>query len=80
MCAFWPNRDEVNAWPTPLILPFHKPLRQHCIALPLSWPSIVRDKVDSKKWLQAFEKISSFIHEVRPFECLMAFIDNFHYN
>jgi hypothetical protein len=32
--------------PTHLILSFRRPLRWHCIALPLSWLSIVKEKVD----------------------------------
>ncbi len=66
--------------PNPLVLPFYRPFGWHCIALALSLPSITREKVDSNKWLHSFEKISTFIHEVRPFQCLLAFFDNFHFN
>jgi hypothetical protein len=34
-------------WPTPLVSPSHKPHGWQYIALPLYWPSIVRENVDS---------------------------------
>jgi hypothetical protein len=59
--------------PTNFTLPFRKPLGWHSIALPLSWLSIVREKVDSKKWLHAYEHIFSFT------QCFLAFFDSFHF-
>jgi hypothetical protein len=53
---------------------------QHYITLSFSWLSIMKERVDSKKWLHAFENISMFIHEIKPFQCLLAFFDNFHFN
>lgn len=65
--------------PTPFILPFCKPPKWHYTTLPLSWPSIAREKVYSKKWSQAFKKIFVFIHEVGPFQCLLTFFDSFQF-
>ncbi len=66
--------------PTPLVLPLYTSFGWHCTALPLSSPSITKERVDSKKWPHSFEKIFAFIHEVRPFQCLLDFFDNFHFN
>jgi hypothetical protein len=66
-------------WPTPLVLPSHKPLGWH-YALPLYWPSIAGERIDSKKWPHAFEKIYVFIHEVMSFLCVLDFFDSFPFN
>ncbi len=65
-------------WPTPFVLSFRKPPRWHYTALPLSWPSIAKEKVNSKKGCRRLKK--TFIHEVKPFQCLLVFFDNFHFN
>jgi hypothetical protein len=65
--------------PIPFILPFCRPPRWYCTALPLSWPSIAKEKVSSTKWLQVFKKIFVFIHEVSPFQCLLVFFDSFQF-
>lgn len=65
--------------PTPFILPFCRPPRWHCTILPLSWPSIAREKVYFKKWSQVFKKIFAFIHEVSPIQCFLTFFDSFQF-
>ncbi len=67
------------ACPTPLVLPSHRPPGWHCTTLPLFWPSVVKEKVDFKKWLHVFENIFAFIHKVNPFQCFLVFFDSFHF-
>lgn len=67
--------------PSPIILFSIRSPRWQCNVLPFSWPSIIVERIDTKKWFEEFEKILSFIHQLihfsMPFllniKCLLAF-------